>query len=68
MIAVFIAGIAQFRSPQGAGRGNLTTVVAFAAALGLLVYRNTIGYPLVVVPAILSSAGCSAGLSPRASR
>jgi len=51
VIAVFIAGIAQFRSPQGARRGNVTTAVAFAAALGLLVYRNAIGYPWAVVPA-----------------
>ncbi|MBN1193146.1 MAG: NAD(P)(+) transhydrogenase (Re/Si-specific) subunit beta [Coriobacteriia bacterium] len=51
VIAVFIAGIAQFRTPRGARRGNLTTAIAFAATLGLIVYRNTVGYPLAVIPA-----------------
>jgi len=51
VIAVFIAGVAMFRSPRGAGRGNVMTAAAFAAALGLLVYRNAIGHPWAVVPA-----------------
>ena len=52
VIAVFIAGVAQFRTPAGARRGNATAAVAFAAALGLLVYRNSIGTPWLTVPAI----------------
>lgn len=51
VILVFIAGIGQFRTPAGARRGNVTTALAFAAALGLLVYRNTIGHPWAVVAA-----------------
>ena len=51
VIAIFIAGIAQFRTPAGARRGNITTALAFAAAVGLLVYRNTIGQPWLVAAA-----------------
>lgn len=51
VIMIFIAGIAQFRTPAGARRGNITTALAFAAALALLVYRNTIGQPWVVAGA-----------------
>lgn len=42
VIAVFIGGIAQFRTPSGARRGNITAALAFAAALALVVYRNTV--------------------------
>lgn len=52
VIGVFIGGVAQFRSPAGARRGNITTALAFATALGLLVFRNTIGQPWLVVAAI----------------
>jgi len=53
VIAFFITGIAQFRAPTGARRGNITTALAFAAALALLVYRNTIGQPLAVAAAFV---------------
>lgn len=48
VIAVFIGGIAQFRTPSGARRGNITAALAFAAALALVVYRNTINQPWLV--------------------
>lgn len=48
VIAVFIGGIAQFRTPSGARRGNITAALAFAAALALVVYRNTISQPWLV--------------------
>ncbi len=48
VIAVFIGGIAQFRTPAGARRGNITAALAFAAALALVVYRNTISQPWLV--------------------
>ncbi len=48
VIAVFIGGIAQFRTPSGARRGNITAALAFAAALALVVYRNTIAQPWLV--------------------
>jgi len=51
VIAVFVAGIAQFRTPSGARRGNLTAALAFAAALALVVLRARIGSPWIVVPA-----------------
>lgn len=60
VIAVFIAGIAQFRTPKGARRGNITAALAFAAALGLLVSRNTIAEPWVVAAA--AAAGGAIGL------
>jgi NAD(P) transhydrogenase subunit beta len=60
VIAVFIAGIAQFRTPRGARRGNITTALAFAAALGLLVSRHTIAEPWVV--AVAAVVGGALGL------
>ena len=53
VIVIFMAGIAQFRTPAGARRGNITTALAFAAALALLVYRNTVGHPWAVVAAFV---------------
>lgn len=53
VIAIFIAGIAQFQTPKGARRGNLTTVLAFAAALALLFYRNSIGHQWIAIPAFV---------------
>ncbi|MHB1018034.1 MAG: NAD(P)(+) transhydrogenase (Re/Si-specific) subunit beta [Coriobacteriia bacterium] len=43
VIAIFIGGIAQFRTPGRARLGTLITALAFGAALALVVYRNTIG-------------------------
>lgn len=54
VIGVFIAGIALFRTPRGARRGNGLTAAAFAAAVALLVYRTPIGSPLVVVATFLA--------------
>lgn len=53
VIAVFMAGIGQFRTPKGARRGNITTALAFAAALALLIYRTTLGHPWAVVAAVV---------------
>jgi len=67
IIGVFIAGIAQFRTPVGARRGNLTTVLAFAAAFALVVSRNTIGYPWLVIPAFALGGGLGWLVSARVS-
>lgn len=53
IVTVFVGGIAQFRSPQGARRGNLTAALAFALALGLLVSRHTFVSPALAVGAFL---------------
>ena len=43
VIAVFIGGIAQFRTPGRARLGTGITALAFGAALALVIYRNTVG-------------------------
>jgi NAD(P) transhydrogenase subunit beta len=53
IIAVFIAGIAQFRTPKGARNGNITTAVAFGAAIALVLARNHVGQPGILIPAFL---------------
>lgn len=65
VIAVFIGGIAQFRTPRGARRGNLTAALAFAAALALVAYRNTIGHTGIVVGAFLLGGGVGYIVSAR---
>ncbi|MBF4509911.1 MAG: NAD(P)(+) transhydrogenase (Re/Si-specific) subunit beta [Aeromicrobium sp.] len=65
VIAIFVGGIAQFRTPIGARRGNLTAALAFAIALALLVYRNTIGDTAVVVVAFLLGGGVGYVVSAR---
>ncbi len=65
VIAAFIAGIAQFRTPTSARRGNATTAIAFAAALALLVYRNTIGSGLLVATAFVVGGSLGWAISAR---
>ncbi len=48
VIAIFIGGIAQFRTPRRARLGTAITAFAFGAALALVVYRNTLGRLWVV--------------------
>ncbi|MBN2841195.1 MAG: NAD(P)(+) transhydrogenase (Re/Si-specific) subunit beta [Coriobacteriia bacterium] len=60
VIAVFIGGIAQFRTPKRARLGTAITAVAFGAALALVVYRNTVGQLWVVGAAFV--VGGIAGL------
>ena len=65
VIAVFIGGIAQFRTPSGARRGNLTAALAFAAALALVAYRNTLGHTGIVTAAFLLGGGVGYIVSAR---
>ncbi|MBW6469226.1 MAG: NAD(P)(+) transhydrogenase (Re/Si-specific) subunit beta [Anaerosomatales bacterium] len=65
VIAVFIGGISQFRTPAGARRGNLTAGLAFAIALALVVYRNTFGDVWVVVLAFAVGGGLGYLISSR---
>lgn len=65
VIAIFIGGIAQFRTPAGARKGNLTAALAFAIALALLFYRNTIGHMWIVVTAFIVGGGLGYIVSAR---
>lgn len=65
VIAIFVAGIAQFRNPLGARRGNFTAAVAFGIALALVVHRNTIDYGWVVIVALLIGGGVGYLVSSR---
>lgn len=65
VIAVFIGGISQFRTPAGARRGNLTAGLAFAIALALVVYRNTFEDMWVVILAFAVGGGLGALISSR---
>ena len=65
VIAVFIGGISQFRTPAGARRGNLTAGLAFAIALALVVYRNTFEDMWVVILAFAVGGGLGVLISSR---
>ncbi|HNQ24948.1 MAG TPA: NAD(P)(+) transhydrogenase (Re/Si-specific) subunit beta [Phycisphaerae bacterium] len=54
VIVVLLAGIAQFRTPPGARRGNWTAALALAGALAVVLYRHRLqDVPLVVVVSAL---------------
>lgn len=65
VLGIFIAGIAQFRTPKGARRGNITAALAFAAALALLVYRTPLGQPVAVVAAFVAGGAIGWFVSAR---
>ena len=67
VIAVFIGGIAQFRNPAGARRGNATAALALAIAVALVVSRNTIGNVWVVLLAFALGGGIGYLISARIS-
>ncbi|MHB1136219.1 MAG: NAD(P)(+) transhydrogenase (Re/Si-specific) subunit beta [Coriobacteriia bacterium] len=56
VIAIFIGGIAQFRTPKRARLGAVITALAFGAALALVIYRNTIGQLWLVGAAFVVGA------------
>jgi NAD(P) transhydrogenase subunit beta len=51
IIVLLVIGIAQFRTPRGARRGNATAALALLAAIALVLYRNA-----VLEPALLGAA------------
>ena len=51
VILILIAGIWQFRTTRGARRGNLTSALAMACAVGVVLTRNPILGPAMVVAA-----------------
>ena len=56
IILILVAGIAQFRTPRAARRGNLTAAAALlCAVIAVLVRHGVLDVPLVVVVAVLGS-------------
>jgi len=53
IIVLLVVGIAQFRTPRGARRGNATAAAALALAIALVVARNPVVQPGVLVAALL---------------
>ncbi len=52
IILILIVGIGQFRTPRGARSGNLTAALALSCALAIVLYRNPILEPAMVIPAL----------------
>jgi len=56
IILILVAGIAQFRTPRAARRGNLTAAAALLGAAIAVLYRHgVLEPPLVVIVAVLGS-------------
>ncbi|MEW6198036.1 MAG: NAD(P)(+) transhydrogenase (Re/Si-specific) subunit beta [Planctomycetota bacterium] len=56
IILILVAGIAQFRTPRAARRGNLTAAAALlCAVIAVLVRHGVLDVPLVAVVAVLGS-------------
>ena len=53
IILILIAGIRQFRTPRGARSGNLTAAFALLCALGIVLYRNPVLEPAIVIAALV---------------
>ncbi|HQG53879.1 MAG TPA: NAD(P)(+) transhydrogenase (Re/Si-specific) subunit beta, partial [Thermoleophilia bacterium] len=56
IIAILIVGIAQFRSPRGARRGNYVAALALALALAVVFIREGLNLPAVVIPSLAAGA------------
>lgn len=52
IIALLVAGIAQFRTPRGARTGNATAAAALLLAIALVLYRNAVLDPALFVAAL----------------
>jgi len=53
IIVLLVIGIAQFRTPRGARRGNATAATALLLAIALVLYRNAVLDPVVLAAALL---------------
>ncbi len=65
VILVLIAALWQFNAPRGAKRGNLTAALALACALLLVLARNQIFSPGIVVAAAVAGAAVGYGIALR---
>jgi NAD(P) transhydrogenase subunit beta len=57
IIALLVAGIAQFRTPRGARSGNGTAAAALLLAIALVLYRNAIVEPTLLAAALALGGG-----------
>ena len=57
IIALLVAGIAQFRTPRGARSGNGTAAAALLLAIALVLYRNAILEPTLLAAALALGGG-----------
>jgi len=53
IIVLLVIGIAMFRTPRGARRGNATAATALLLAIVIVLYRNAVIDPAVLVGALL---------------
>ncbi len=65
IIVIFMAGFAQFRTPAGARRGNLTAAAAMVMAAAVVVLRESIdGWP-VIAAALVAGGGLGWAVAAR---
>jgi NAD(P) transhydrogenase subunit beta len=65
IIALLVIGIAQFRTPRGARRGNGTAAVALLLAMGLVLYRNAVTEPVLLAAGLAVGAVVGAAVAAR---
>ena len=53
IIVLLVIGISMFRTPRGARRGNATAATALLLAIALVLYRNAVLEPAILVVALL---------------
>lgn len=58
IVLILLAAFQQFRTPEGARRGNLTAGAALALALVLVLLRQPVFHPMIVVVAIVAGGAC----------
>ncbi|MDD2708545.1 MAG: NAD(P)(+) transhydrogenase (Re/Si-specific) subunit beta [Verrucomicrobiae bacterium] len=56
ILAVLIAGIRLFRTPQGARYGNLTAAFALVLAVAVTLQRHGLAQPQILLPAVLAGS------------
>jgi len=65
IIALLVIGIAQFRTPHGARRGNATAATALLMAIALVLYRHGILDPVLLALALLVGSAIGALIAMR---
>lgn len=58
IVLILLVAFQQFRTPEGARRGNLTAGVALACALLLVLLRQALFSPMVVAAAVAAGGAC----------
>ena len=65
IIGLLVLGIAQFRTPRGARRGNGTAALALVLAMALVLYRNAIVDPVLLAVVLVVGGGIGALIAAR---